>query len=464
MPEPKKKKDASRLSVSELLTMARDAVQTRRAALDRQAWYEGTQEEARKQEEELSRIQAEDFSKRTYIKFGNPLLVKRLHLEGIQEKLDEIRQQLPEAEKASKDTRQTADMYMDAYRQCEDAFIPEVDEDDLIEMGRELRILEQQAKERKAEYEATVSNMSKLTKQFEQIEATDYSKKAGAKMVNPDIWKRMELEETQENLQKSAERYPQLKTAAEDAECLAGLFRNTFENSLKTLIKEDKGRLQKLKTRYIKEEMQDTLRKQRELMGEYNWTYVDKEDGSHQEKGLVTHINKLLDSRGNRHSSQEWGKMCEALSKLHIKEVMDEMWDPAEPLMYDKERLKRLREQIDEAIQQTGAYVAKKKDTFLVKTRIGKGAGYLKEARESLQALKKIQECIDTIDKEHERLGKEADQRYRPAIASPAFDSIRNLVSLEPRKSVSREQFRRKESEKNEHLEQTNPQVSIRPR
>lgn len=462
MAEPKKKKKNGTLSVNELIDMAKAAVQTRRSALERQAWLEGAQEEAKRLEAELKRIEAEDYSKRPNIRIVNPHLLKRLDLQDAQQKLDEIRQQIPKAGKASEDTKQTEDMFMDNYQKCADTFASEADAEDLVDMGRHLKCMKQQAEDLKAQSQACGSYISELEEKFAQIQAEDYSQKPGAKVVNPETWKRMDLEEIEEPLAEASGQYPMLKSAAEDAECLADLFRKAYEHSLKVFIRGDKERLKKLKAQYIKEEMQDTLREQRELMGNYNWDFDEKEDGTHQEKGLVTHINKLLESRSSRHSSKEWDKMCDALSKLHIKDIMDEMWDPREPLNYDKEKLRELREQIDEAIRQTGAYVNKKKDTFLIKVGIGKGPGYLKEARESLQALKNIKNCIDTMDKEYVRVAKEADQRYRPTLGN--LGSIRNSTSAEPQRSAIMVQSPEKQPEKKDRPERTRSQAPVLPR
>ena len=445
MAEPKKKEKDGALSVPELISIAKEVMLTHRNALDRQTWYENVQTEVQALSKKLADIEAEDYSKRPGAKLANPNLMKRLDLQDAQEKSEELLHHIPDAKRAFEEAQQTADMFMNTYQKCADKFAAKADAEDLVDMGRDLKQMKLQVEELDAEYKTTYRNIKELRAKLVQIEAADYSKKAGAKVVNPDMWKRLELQETQENLEEVSRRLSWLKTSVDDAKYLTELFRKTFTDSLGTFIKGDKERLKKLKAKYVKEEMQDTLREQRELMGEYNWTFEDKEDGTHQEKGLVLHVRKLLDSKDNRHSSREWSRMCDALSKLHIKEVMDQMWDPTEPLNYDKEQLQDLREKIDEAIRQTGAYVAHKKDTFLVKLGLGKGPEYLKEARESLQALKNIKNCIDTIDIEHVRLVKEADQRYRPALGSHVND-LQNSVSTEPRRSASMNQAKIKRS------------------
>ncbi len=439
MPEPEKNNKAGVLDIDELIAVANEAVQTHRTASDRQALYENLQREAKEQSARLEKAAAEDYGQRAVPIAVNPESWKHLEMQEIQEKLDDILRKLPEMETALGKAKQEDEVYHELYQQCVDVFAQAADADDLVAMGRELRRLSREAEELTAGYEYTCRDVEELQARYARTQAEDYSKKTGAKIVNPDLWKRMELMEIEENLNVAYDRLPDLKTSAEDAQYRAELFRKAFESSLERFIRDDKERLTKLRNDYIKDEMQDTIRKQRERIIDYNWSFEERDNKPIREKGLKVHVNKLLDSRDNRHSSEEWDRMCEALSELHISDVLDQMWDPREPFNYDKEQMQKLRKQIDEAILQTGRYVDTKKDSFLVKLGLGKGPGYLREARESLRAMKHIRECIDTIDQEHKRLVKEADRRYKPELVTKTTDSERKTVTVERTRSSDME-------------------------
>lgn len=435
MAEPKETKKDGVLSIDELISFAKDVAQLHRSTLEKQSWYEYLQREIAKQEAKLKKTATENFDLKKVPIRVNTELWKRMDMQDIQEELEELRRQLTEAEKACLEAREQEKECLEGYEMCADAFAQTADADDLVAMGRELKRLKQEAREWTDGYEYTCKNVEELQAKYTRIEAEDYSKKTGAGAVNPEMWKRMELMEIEENLEAAYERLPQMKTSAEDTQYIAGLFRKTFAESLDRFVRDDKERLEKLRNDYIKDEMQDTLRKQREFMMEYNWSFEERKDRPALEKGLVPHVNKLLDSRDSRHGSVEWDRMCDALSALNIKDTLDQMWDPTEPLNYDKEQMGELRKQINEAIHRTSAYIDKKKDTFLVKLGIGKGPGYLREARESLRALKHIERCIDTIDKEHRRLVKEADKRYKPELVMQSDDIERKSASLKRSRS-----------------------------
>ena len=422
MAEPEKAKKDGVLSIDELISIAKDIAQIHRSTLEKQAWYEYLQREAAEQKAKLKETEAEHFDAKKVPIRVNTELWKQMNMQDIQEKLEEIQRQLSEAKKAYSEAQKCEKEYLDNYEKCTEVFAQAADAEDLVAMGQELKRLNQEAREWSDSYEYTCRNVEELQTKHSRIEAEDYSKKTGAAAVNPEMWKRMELMEIEENLEAAYERLPQMKTSAEDTQYIAGLFRKTFAESLDRFVRDDKERLEKLRNDYIKDEMQDTLRKQREFMMEYNWSFEERENRPALQKGLVPHVNKLLDSRDSRHGSVEWDRMCDALSALNIKETLDQMWDPTEPLNYDKEEMRKLREQINEAIHQTSAYVDKKKDSILVKLGIGKGPGYLRDARESLRALKHIERCIDTIDKEHRRLVKEADRRYKPELVMQSDD------------------------------------------
>ncbi len=126
--------------------------------------------------------------------------------------------------------------------------------------------------------------------------------------------------------------------------------------------------------------------------------------------GLSQNIKAFEESK-DKHGSAEFKEMYDALSKLEPGKSIDEMYYDVFGPKHDYSKIQKLREQIAEAYEKTQNYVAMK-DSTKTKWSLGKGKTYLKEAQDALQKLGDMQDCIDTIFKNRERLQEHADYKY----------------------------------------------------
>ena len=162
MAEPKKKEKDGALSVPELISIAKEVMLTHRNALDRQTWYENVQTEVQALTKKLADIEAEDYSKRPGAKLANPNLMKRLDLQDVQEKSEDLLHHIPDAKRAFEEAQQTADMFMNTYQKCADKFAAKADAEDLVDMERNLKQMKLQVEELDAEYKTTYRNIKEL--------------------------------------------------------------------------------------------------------------------------------------------------------------------------------------------------------------------------------------------------------------------------------------------------------------
>ncbi len=156
--------------------------------------------------------------------------------------------------------------------------------------------------------------------------------------------------------------------------------------------------------------------------------------------GLSQNIKAFEESK-DKHGSAEFKEMYDALSKLEPGKSIDEMYYDVFGPKHDYSKIQKLREQIAEAYEKTQNYVAMK-DSTKTKWSLGKGKTYLKEAQDTLQKLGDMQDCIDTIFKNRERLQEHADYKY--SISDREGISLKDLE----REEVSTRERRKEDTAK----------------
>ncbi len=196
-----------------------------------------------------------------------------------------------------------------------------------------------------------------------------------------------------------------------------------------------------LKKNYIRREMTDTVREQLDEIMKLNRNQDDPDDnGPKPVTGLSVHAGRLGAANENRHSSQQWREMHEALSNLKLTDQLRDLQrcHAMGELDYGGEQINSLRSRIDLAAERTQQYVDYKSGTFLVKLGIGRGPEYLREAQEALKYLRDIQVCIQTMDQDYTVAVSGANERYEPKAAAAQNDPKPQPTDASPRPSLNR--------------------------
>ena len=189
--------------------------------------------------------------------------------------------------------------------------------------------------------------------------------------------------------------------------------------------KEAEQALAQAKKEYIRRDMYETLFEHWNKIGDANDHYTDPDKGPSRRSGLGKHVENLYGAYYNRHDSQEWLDMLEALGDVKIGAYLDRWHNSAGEYYYNSEEMDELRQQINQAIKQTQKYVDYKKGSFATKLGIGQGTEYLREARGALEELWKIQTSLDAMDRKYKECAQAADKKFdpkppkKPKVANP---------------------------------------------
>ncbi len=283
-----------------------------------------------------------------------------------------------------------------------------------------------------AEKEAQATEVYEMARsQMIQIQtAIDLTNKKPPEQRAGDI----PLDVLQDALNRWTRDLPGLRTAMEKAK----------EEARKHQLEVEREKAEKLardKKDYIRSWMSDTVGEQLDKITEL-YCHQDDPDGPVPPPitGLSVHADKLRAGNADRHGSQEWNKMFEALSDLDLEDPLRDLRRAHADgeLEYDGEQISDLRRRIDLAAEQTQRYVDYKSGTLLVKLGIGRGSEYLSEAQAALRYLRDIQACIQTMDKQYAEVAENAKAQFDPKPAAAPEEPKPQQTNTAPRTSLNR--------------------------